>query len=119
MADQVRGGSYPIVGGGQGVWSFVHVEDAANGIVLALDGMPGVYNITNDTPVTVSTWLPAYAKGLGAPPPPTRSIEEEMRINGPDLSITQQRCVGLQMGRLRGYWGFGREILCGSDICFA
>lgn len=84
MADQVRSRSYHLVGGGHGIWSFVHVEDAARGIAASLNCAPGAYNITNDTPVKLSTWLPAYARWLGAPPPPTRTIEEELRINGPD-----------------------------------
>lgn len=94
MADQVRNGSYPIVGDGQGVWSFVHVEDAANGIAAALNCTPGAYNITNDTPVKLATWLPAYARWLGAPPPPIRTIEEELRINGPDSVYYATRLRG-------------------------
>ncbi len=60
----------PIVGGGTGVWSFIHVEDAASATVAALTrGEPGPYNIVDDDPAAVSDWLPALARVLGAKPP--------------------------------------------------
>ncbi len=69
VADLVRARHYPLVGGGTGWTSFVHVEDAAAAAVLALDGPPGVYNITDDRPAPASEWLPYYAAALGGPPP--------------------------------------------------
>jgi nucleoside-diphosphate-sugar epimerase len=60
----------PIVGAGTGVWSFVHVDDAARATVLALThGAGGAYNIVDDEPARVSEWLPALAEALGAPRP--------------------------------------------------
>ncbi len=60
----------PLVGGGAGVWSFIHVDDAARATVAALraDG-PAVYNIVDDEPAAVAHWLPALARALGARPP--------------------------------------------------
>ena len=70
-AEQVRRQQSPIVGNGQGVWSWVHVEDAAAAAVLALDrGGAGAYNISDDDPSPVRVWLPAFANWLGAPSPP-------------------------------------------------
>jgi len=69
IADLVRRRQYPLVGGGTGWTSFVHVDDAAAAAVLALDGPAGVYNITDDRPAPASEWLPYYAASLGAPPP--------------------------------------------------
>lgn len=83
-AEQVRRRERYIIDGGHGVWNFVHIEDAAAGIALALNCATGVYNITNDSPVEQSVWLPAFARWLGAPPPLARTKEEEERINGPD-----------------------------------
>jgi nucleoside-diphosphate-sugar epimerase len=60
----------PIVGRGQGVWSFVHVDDAARATVAALTrGGAGAYNVVDDDPAPVSQWLPAFAQALGAPRP--------------------------------------------------
>jgi|SRR5579862_746614 len=84
MAHRVKSRDYPIVGGGRGIWNFIHIEDAADAIALAIKGPPGVYNIVNDTPLKVSTWLPAYARWLGAPTPLTRTMEEELFLSGPD-----------------------------------
>ncbi len=70
-ADQVRQQLSPIVGDGQGVWSWVHVEDAAAAAVLALDrGSAGAYNIVDDDASPVRAWLPAFANWLSAPSPP-------------------------------------------------
>ena len=60
----------PIVGGGSGVWSFCHVDDAASATALALThGAPGVYNIVDDEPAPVGVWLPELARIIGAKPP--------------------------------------------------
>jgi nucleoside-diphosphate-sugar epimerase len=60
----------PIVGRGEGVWSFIHVDDAARATVAALTrGRTGAYNIVDDEPAPVSQWLPALAEALGAPRP--------------------------------------------------
>jgi nucleoside-diphosphate-sugar epimerase len=60
----------PIVGGGDGVFSFIHVADAARATVAALEhGRPGVYNIVDDDPAPVSEWLPYYAEVIGAKRP--------------------------------------------------
>jgi len=60
----------PIVGGGHGVWSFIHVDDAAAATVAALTaGDSGPYNVVDDDPAPVSEWVPALANALGAPRP--------------------------------------------------
>jgi nucleoside-diphosphate-sugar epimerase len=70
LRDAVRERKVPIVGDGGGVWSLVHVDDAASATVLALErGETGVYNVADDEPAPVRDVLPALAKTLGAPPP--------------------------------------------------
>jgi 2-alkyl-3-oxoalkanoate reductase len=66
----VRKRKFPIVGDGGGVWSFVHLDDAASATVLAVErGEPGVYNVVDDDPAPVREWLPALAAAIGAKPP--------------------------------------------------
>jgi len=60
----------PIVGDGAGIWSFIHIQDAARATVAAVSsGAPGIYNVVDDEPAPVSTWLPLLADVLGAEPP--------------------------------------------------
>jgi nucleoside-diphosphate-sugar epimerase len=60
----------PIVGSGEGVFSFIHVEDAASATVAALErGAPGVYNVVDDEPAPANEWVPAFAEAVGARPP--------------------------------------------------
>lgn len=70
FAEDVRHRRVPIIGDGGGVFSFIHVEDAAAATVLALNhGQPGVYNIVDDDPAPLREWLPIYAELLNAPRP--------------------------------------------------
>jgi nucleoside-diphosphate-sugar epimerase len=70
MGQDVARRRMPVVGRGQGVWSFVHVDDAARATVAALTrGAPGAYNVVDDEPAPVRDWLPALAAALQAPPP--------------------------------------------------
>jgi 2-alkyl-3-oxoalkanoate reductase len=70
MAAPIRRRRFPIVGGGGGVWSFVHIEDAAAATAIAVEhGRPGIYNVVDDEPAPVREWLPVLASALGAKPP--------------------------------------------------
>ena len=69
-ADDVRKRKQPIVGKGDGVFSFIHVDDAAAATVTAVEGgPPGVYNVTDDEPAPMRDWLPAFAEAVGAKRP--------------------------------------------------
>jgi 2-alkyl-3-oxoalkanoate reductase len=66
----IRKRRVPIIGDGAGIWSFLHVYDAATATVAALDrGEPGVYNIVDDEPASVAEWLPFLAQAVGAKAP--------------------------------------------------
>ena len=66
----VRKRRLPIVGDGDGVWSFVHVDDAAAATVASIDrGRPGAFNVCDDDPAPVAMWLPELARAVGAKPP--------------------------------------------------
>lgn len=85
VANQVRQQQFPIIGKGEGVWPWIHVEDAAIATVAAVDrGNPGIYLITDDQPLPVRVWLPAYAQWLHASPPPHVLVEEALSLAGED-----------------------------------
>jgi 2-alkyl-3-oxoalkanoate reductase len=70
MAGPIRRRRFPLVGDGGGVWSFVHIEDAAAATAAAVEhGDPGVYDVVDDEPAPVREWLPVLASALGAKPP--------------------------------------------------
>ena len=71
IGQQVRKWRYPMIGRGEGTYSFIHVDDAASATVAALEGArPGVYNVVDDEPATAAEWMPVYAEALGAKRPP-------------------------------------------------
>ena len=74
----------PVVGKGQGVSSFVHIDDAAVATVAALTAEPGVYNLVDDDPSPQAIWLPAFAKFVDAPEPQHISEAEMAAIAGED-----------------------------------
>ncbi len=68
---QVRKRRYPMIGHGEGTYSFIHVDDAASATVAALESArPGVYNVVDDEPVSAAEWMPVYVEALGAKRPP-------------------------------------------------
>jgi nucleoside-diphosphate-sugar epimerase len=70
QVEMIRKRRFPIVGDGGGVWSFVHIADAAEATAIAVErGEPGTYHIVDDDPRPVADWLPEFAKALGAKPP--------------------------------------------------
>src|SRR4051794_34685007 len=83
VARQVRQQQFPVIGNGEGVWSWLHIEDAAIATVAAAEqGNPGTYLIANDQPLPVREWLPAFARWLNAPPPPQVSVEDALKSDG-------------------------------------
>jgi nucleoside-diphosphate-sugar epimerase len=71
--EMVRKRRFPVVGDGAGVWSFIHVADAAEATVAAVErGTRGIYNVVDDDPAPVAEWLPALAQELG--------VEKPMRV---------------------------------------
>ena len=83
VARQVRLQQFPIVGNGEGVWSWLHIEDAAIATVAAAEqGNPGIYLIANDQPLAVRKWLPAFAQWVNASPPPQISVEDALKSSG-------------------------------------
>jgi nucleoside-diphosphate-sugar epimerase len=70
ILDVIRKRRLPVVGRGDAIWSFIHMEDVASATVAAVErGAPGVYNVVDDDPAPVSAWLPELASAIGAPRP--------------------------------------------------
>lgn len=70
FVDLIRKRRVPVIGDGAGVWSFLHIRDAAAATVAALEqGAPGVYNVVDDEPASVAEWLPYVAQTVGAKAP--------------------------------------------------
>jgi nucleoside-diphosphate-sugar epimerase len=94
MTEAIRAGRFPVVGGGGGVWSFVHVDDAAAATLAAVEGgAPGVYNVVDDDPAPVSEWLPAMAAALGARAPRRvpRLVGRLLAGEAPTMVMTEVR----------------------------
>jgi nucleoside-diphosphate-sugar epimerase len=70
LSEMIRRRRFPLIGDGGGVWSFIHVADAAEATMAAVEhGKRGVYNVVDDDPALVAEWLPALAQMLGAKKP--------------------------------------------------
>jgi nucleoside-diphosphate-sugar epimerase len=83
----VRRRRMPIVGRGSGVFSFIHVDDAADATVAAVErGAPGVYNIADDEPAPMSEWVPVFAEATGAKPPRRVPVWLARFVAGKDAS---------------------------------
>jgi nucleoside-diphosphate-sugar epimerase len=69
-ADLFHQRKFPVIGDGTGIWSFIHVDDAALATLAAVErGAPGVYNVCDDDPAPAAVWVPALADALRAKPP--------------------------------------------------
>jgi nucleoside-diphosphate-sugar epimerase len=107
VGNAVRAGQWPIVGSGGGVWSFIHLEDAAAATVLALehDG-PTVYNIVDDEPATTAVWLTELAKILDAEPPQRVPPEQARSFAGEALVAISTESRGASNTRAKRELGW-------------
>jgi len=104
--EHVRQRHTPIIGKGNGVWSWIHIDDAAMATVAAVTAPAGLYNIVDDEPSPVSRWLPAFAKAVGAPPPPRVSEEEARTTAGEDAVFYGTRLCGASNKKAKETFGF-------------
>lgn len=108
---QVRDGQYPLIEPGSGVFSFIHVEDAAMATVAALESLSGVYNIVDDDPSPMAEWLPAFAKFIGAPAPEHISKEEGIKRNGADAAYYALQLRGASNAKAKNHFTFSPRNL--------
>jgi 2-alkyl-3-oxoalkanoate reductase len=106
MGEQVRQERVPIIGAGQGVWSFVHIDDAASATVAALECAPGAYNIVDDYPSPQCVWLPAFARACGAPDPLQITEQEALATSGADSVYYATRLRGASNKKARNELNF-------------
>ena len=110
-ADLVRRQEVPIIGQGAAVWSWVHIDDTARATVEALTAPPGVYQIVDDNPSPVSIWLPAFARAVGAPPPPVVNEQEARAAAGEDAVYYGTRLRGASNAKAKRAFGFAPRRL--------
>jgi 2-alkyl-3-oxoalkanoate reductase len=101
MGEQVRRQKVPVIGTGQGVSSFVHIEDAASATIAALECAPGIYNIVDDDPSKQCVWLPAFARACGAPEPLRITEQEALATSGADSVYYATRLRGASNEKAR------------------
>jgi 2-alkyl-3-oxoalkanoate reductase len=106
VGDQVGQRQVPIIGEGQGVSSFVHIDDAAEATAAALECPPGAYNVVDGSPSPQRVWLSAFAHATGAPAPPRLSEEDALRTLGPDAVYYATRLRGASNEKARRELGF-------------
>jgi nucleoside-diphosphate-sugar epimerase len=100
--EDVRRRRFPIVGSGDSVWSFVHVDDAAAAAVQALErGAAGIYNVVDDEPAPTREWVPEYAAAIGAKPPLTVPRWLSRAFAGPALTAWATQFPGASNAKAR------------------
>lgn len=107
VAEEVAKRRYPVIGHGEGRFSFIHVDDAATAYVAAIDhGSPGIYNVADDEPAPLREWLPAYAEALGAKPPRRVPAWLARLVAGKDLVSTAVTMRGASNAKARRELGW-------------
>jgi 2-alkyl-3-oxoalkanoate reductase len=105
-AEEIRKQLFPVIEGGTGKWSFVHIEDAAHATVAALTADPGTYVVVDDDPSTVSVWLPKFASFIGAPAPTVITEEQARQATGEDAVYYQMKLSGASNAKAKTKLGF-------------
>jgi len=111
IAEQLRRHESVIIGEGNGVWSFVHIDDAVAATVASLTAPPGTYNVVDDDPLPVSEWLPAFAQWADAPPPQRMSLQDALQAIGEEAVFYHTVLTGASNRRAKAELGFAPRPL--------
>jgi 2-alkyl-3-oxoalkanoate reductase len=111
VAEQMRKRESAIIGDGNAVWSFVHIDDAVAATIASLTAEPGVYNVVDNDPLPVFEWLPAFARWVDAPEPPRVSAENALKTAGEEAVYYHTRLTGASNSRARAQLGFAPRPL--------
>jgi nucleoside-diphosphate-sugar epimerase len=107
LGQEVARRRLPIIGGGQGVWSFIQIDDAARATAAALSGgTSGAYNVVDDEPALVRDWVPALAQALGAKAPLRVPAWLARPIAGEYGLMTMMRAQGASNARAKAELGW-------------
>ncbi|HEY7223986.1 MAG TPA: NAD(P)-dependent oxidoreductase [Micromonosporaceae bacterium] len=107
LLDPVRKRRYPLVAGGRGIMSFIHLEDAADATVCALEqGSTGIFNIVDDEPAPMREWVPVLAAVLGAKPPLRVPAWAARLVAGSDAVAMISDCRGASNAKARRELGW-------------
>ena len=104
--EDARRRRFPIVGSGNGIYSFVHVDDTVSATLLALERGSGIYNVCDDDPAPMSEWLPAYAEALGAKPPRRVPVWLASLIVGKQAARVAERLEGASNAKAKRELGW-------------
>jgi nucleoside-diphosphate-sugar epimerase len=111
VAEQALRGEAAILGEGNAVWSFVHIDDAVTATVAALKAEPGIYNVVDDDPLPVAVWLPAFARWVGAPDPARLSREDALALAGEEGLYYHTALTGASNQKAKEKLGFSPRPL--------
>lgn len=95
-----------VVGKGEGVWSWVQIDDAAAATAAALECAPGPYNVVHGDPIPQNPWLPVFARAVGAPVPRQMTEEEALGAFGPDPVYYATRLRGASNKKAKRQFNF-------------
>jgi nucleoside-diphosphate-sugar epimerase len=105
--EAVKRRQFPLLGPARGVWSFVHIDDAAAATVAAIEhGAPGIYNIVDDDPAPVAEWLPYLAEVAGAKPPRHLPLWLGRAVGGEHMVVLMDQARGASNGKARRELGW-------------
>ena len=108
---QARQREIPLIGEGEGVWSWVHIDDAASATVASVTIPVGIYNIVGDDPLPHRQWLPAFAKAMGGLEPIRLSVDEALNLAGEDAVYYCTRLRGTSNKKAKSTFGFAPRRL--------
>jgi nucleoside-diphosphate-sugar epimerase len=107
MVEEVRRRRFPIVGDGSGVWSFIHIDDAASATVAAIErGRPGIYNVVDDEPAPLREWLPELARVIGAKRPRRVPVWLARRLAGDHVVMMATEMRGASNEKIKRELGW-------------
>jgi len=106
IAEQLRKGESVIIGDGSAVWSFVHIDDAVAATAAAVTAEAGIYNVVDDDPLSISEWLPAFARWSDSPPPSKLTVDEALTVAGQEAVYYHTVLTGASNDRAKATLGF-------------